>query len=98
MSLGEERTTKGKRVRSVPLADQAAAALDGLSRRPQFTGSDDLVFCTEVGGHVSGDAIRAEFYAALKAAGLGHLRDKNDPIVPMTRDTRSARWRSAPTR
>jgi integrase len=80
--LGQERTTKGKRVRSVPLADQAAAALGGLSRREDFTASDDLVFCTDVGGYVSGDAIRDEFYRALESAGLRHLRHKDDPIVP----------------
>jgi integrase len=80
--LGEEGVTKGKRVRSVPLSDQALVALDGLSRRQRFTGPSDLVFCTESGGHLSGDSIRDAFYVALKAAGLGHLREKDDPIIP----------------
>jgi hypothetical protein len=37
-------------VRSVPLIDQAAVALDGLSRREHFTGPADRVFCSDVGG------------------------------------------------
>jgi integrase len=80
--LGQEGVTKGKRVRSVPLSDQALVALDGLSRRPRFTAHSDLVFCTEAGGHLTGDSIRDAFYVALNAAGLGHLREKDDPIVP----------------
>jgi integrase len=80
--LGEEGVTKGKRVRSVPLSDQALVALDGLSRRPRFTAPNDLVFCTEAGDYLSGDVIRDGFYAALKRAGLGHLREKDDPIIP----------------
>jgi integrase len=80
--LGQEGVTKGKRVRSVPLSDQALVALDGLSRRPRFTAPGDLVFCTEAGAHLTGDSIRDAFYVALTAAGLGHLREKEDPIVP----------------
>jgi hypothetical protein len=34
----------------------------------------NLVFCTEAGDYLSGDTIRDEFYAAVRAAGLGHLR------------------------
>lgn len=79
--LGEEGVTKGKRVRSVPLSDQALVALDDLSRRPRFTAPNDLVFCTETGDYLNGDTIRDGFYAALKGAGLGHLREKNDPII-----------------
>jgi integrase len=80
--LGEEGVTKGKRVRSVPLSDQALVALDGLSRRPHFTRPNDLVFCTSTGDYLSGDVIRDRFYSALKVAGLGHLREKDDPIIP----------------
>src|SRR4051812_1427577 len=77
----EEDTPKSHRVRSVPLSDQAMVALDGLSRREHFTGDDDLVFCTAVGGHLSDDVVRNAFHAALDAAGLGRLRAKQDPIV-----------------
>jgi len=64
------------------MADQALVALDELSRREHFTAPGDLVFCTEVGGHLSGAAVRNEFYAALKRADLGDLREKKDPIIP----------------
>jgi integrase len=77
----EEDTPKSHRARSVPLSDQAMVALDGLSRREHFTGLDDLVFGTVVGGHLSDDVVRDAFYAALEAAELGHLRAKDEPIV-----------------
>ena len=72
---------KSGKVRSVPLIDQAARALDGLSRREHFTGPDDLVFCTEVGSYLSDDGIRDRFYAALDSAGLGDKRRGSDPMV-----------------
>ena len=78
---GQEDTPKSHRVRSVPLSDQAAVALDGLSRREHFTAPADLVFGTVVGGHLLDDDVRDGFYAALDAADLGHLRAKADPIV-----------------
>jgi integrase len=77
----EEDTPKSHRVRSVPLSDQAMVALDGLSRREHFTGPDDLVFGSQVGGHLNDDTVRDAFYDALNAAGLGTLRTKSDPIV-----------------
>jgi integrase len=78
---GDEDTPKSHRVRSVPLSDQAFVALDGLSRREHFTDADDLVFCSEVGGHLLDDDVRAAFYDALAAAGLSAMRAKADPIV-----------------
>ncbi len=46
MSAGEEAsTTKSRRFRVVPLADQAAAELDPLSQRHNFSDRDDFVFC-----------------------------------------------------
>ena len=56
----------------MPLIDQAAKALDGLSRRERFTGADDLVFVDEVGGHL--DDWRLRFHDALDKAGLPDLR------------------------
>ena len=47
-----EKVPKGKRVRSVPLFDQAARAFDGLSRRGYLTRPDDLVFVEETGGYL----------------------------------------------
>lgn len=78
---GRPGPPKSGKVRSVPLIDQAAAALDGLSRRPMFTGPDDLVFGTELGEHVNDDRLRERFYAALDIAGLGEKRTGADPMV-----------------
>jgi integrase len=78
---GQEDTPKSHHVRSVPLSDQAAVALDAVSRREHFTEPGDLVFCNDVGGHLLDDALRAAFYRALDDAGLGHLRTTEDPIV-----------------
>jgi integrase len=80
-SHGEEKTPKSHKIRSVPLIDQAAVALDGLSRREHFTGLDDRVFCAPTGGPFDDGAVRDEFYAALGRAELGRLREKDDPIV-----------------
>jgi integrase len=71
---GEEGPPKSGKVRSVPLVDQAARALDQLSRREHFTGEDDLVFVNVVGEAFEESAMRRRFYAALKGAELGHIR------------------------
>jgi len=49
LSSGIEGTTKTGQVRRVPMADQAAAALDRLSQREDFTSPDDYVFCNALG-------------------------------------------------
>jgi integrase len=67
-------------VRSVPMADQVAVALDGLSRRRRFVGSDDFVFCTPLGEARSDFFIRRSFHKTLQRAGLGHLRTKANPM------------------
>lgn len=41
----------------------------------------DLVFGDQVGEHGDDDLIRDEFYAALDTAGLGRLREGDEPIV-----------------
>jgi integrase len=66
--------------RSVPLIDQAAAALDGLSRRDDFTAPSDLVFVSCTGSHLDSGSVRSDFYDALKAAGLGHKRKQDPPF------------------
>src|SRR6266536_4642725 len=71
---GADGAPKSGRVRSVPLIDQAAKALDGLSRRERFTGDDDLVFVDDVGGHVDDWRLRNRFHNALDKAGLPRLR------------------------
>jgi integrase len=77
----KEKVPKGKRVRSVPLFDQAARAFDGLSRRGYLTRPDDLVFVEETGGRLDYEHVKDDFYAALHRADLGHLRDQAEPIT-----------------
>jgi len=71
---------KSSYVRSVPMADQVAAALDRLSPRERFTGQEDYVFCTPLGGPQVDSRIRVRFYETLSRAGLGHLRMKEPPL------------------
>jgi integrase len=71
---------KSNMVRSVPMADQVAAALDELSRRERWTGPEDFVFATELGRAPEDGRIRRRFYGAVKRAGLGHLRTKDNPL------------------
>jgi integrase len=78
---GQVTTPKSGKVRSLPLADQVAVALDGLSKREHFTQPGDLVFCNAFGRHPDDKEIRLGFYGALKRAGLGHKREGEDPIV-----------------
>ena len=69
-----EDVPKSGRVRSVPMIDQVAVALDQLSRRPDRTADDDLVFVNPAGEHIEDSALRRRFYAALTAADLKHIR------------------------
>ena len=64
MSAGVESSTKSGRVRRVPLPDQAAAALDRLSRREDFTGADERVFCNVLGRTLDGSALRRRYKRA----------------------------------
>ncbi|HTA05761.1 MAG TPA: site-specific integrase, partial [Solirubrobacteraceae bacterium] len=74
MSAGVESTTKSGRVRRVPLADQAAAALDRLSRREYFTAPGELVFCNVLGRSLDGSALRRRYRRAQIAAEVRPLR------------------------
>jgi integrase len=76
-----EKRPKSELVRSVPLTDAAARAIEGLSRRELFVGSNDRVFPSPTGATIDGGKARDAFYEALEAAGLGHLRTKDDPIT-----------------
>lgn len=62
------------KVRSVPLVAELIAPLNALSQRDHFTDDDDLVFCTEVGTHLDGWALRKRYAAALETAGLRPIR------------------------
>jgi len=74
ISSGVESSTKSGRVRRVPLPDQAAAALDRLSRRGDFTSPDDRVFCNVLGRTLDGSALRRRFKTARDAVVLRGLR------------------------
>ncbi len=74
MSAGVESSTKSGRVRRLPLPDQAAAALDRMSRREDFTGADERVFCNPLGRTLDPSALRRRYKAAQAAAGLRALR------------------------
>jgi len=70
----ELRSTKSRRARKLPLPDQAAAALERLSRRGEFTGPDDYVFTNRFGRRLDPSALRRRFDRARDAAGLEPLR------------------------
>jgi integrase len=74
MSAGVESSTKSGRVRRVPLPDQAAAALDRLSRRENYTAPDERVFCNAYGRALNGSALRRRFKRARDAMKLRPLR------------------------
>ena len=74
MSAGVESSTKSGRVRRLPLPDQAAAALDRMSRREDFTGADERVFCNPLGRTLDPSALRRRYKAAQAATGLRALR------------------------
>lgn len=78
ISAGVESAPKSGRERSVPLADQVAASLDGLSRRQHFTGPDDLVFTT-TGDYLDRSAARRRYVRARDIA------RKADPSMPALR-------------
>jgi len=75
LSGGVEATsTKSRRTREVPLPDQAAIALDRLTRREEFTDPDEYVFVNRLGRRLDPSAIRRRFERARDAAGLEPLR------------------------
>jgi integrase len=74
ISSGVESSTKSGRLRRVPLPDQAAAALDRLSQRGDYTSAEDRVFCNVFGRTLDGSALRRCFKKARDAVGLRALR------------------------
>ena len=70
MSAGQELSTKSRRLRPVPLAEQATVELKRLLRRKRFTGRTDYVFCRPDGGSLDRTAVRARFVRAQKKAGV----------------------------
>lgn len=70
----EANSQKGGRFREVPLPDQAAAALDRLSRRADYIGPDEYVFCCRFGRRLDPSALRRRYERARDAAELPPLR------------------------
>lgn len=74
ISAGIESTTKSGRVRIVPLCDQAAAALERISRRRDYTSPNDRVFRNAYGRTLDESALRRRYKRARTAAGVEPLR------------------------
>ncbi|HEU4461040.1 MAG TPA: site-specific integrase [Solirubrobacterales bacterium] len=70
MSAGEESSTKSRRPRTVPLADQAATELQGLRERPRFTSHTDYVFRRPDDAPLDRSAVRSRFIRAQEQAGV----------------------------
>lgn len=75
----EETSPKGRRRRSVPMADAAAAELARLGQRPYFSSPDDLVFCGATGDFIDPASVRTRYGRALERA------RKDDPTIPRAR-------------
>ena len=73
-------TPKSGRVRTVPLMQDAAAALQELAQHRGNVSPKDLVFPSSNGCYRDDGDIRDAFYEALKSAGLGALREKENPF------------------
>jgi integrase len=74
LTFGSIGMPKSGRVRSVPLIDQVARALERLSRRELFIGGGDLVFVDVKGDHLVDWRLRNRYYAALDRADLKRIR------------------------
>jgi len=73
VSRGQLVTPKSGKVRSVPMVDEVARALDGLSRREHFTADDYPVFVNTVGGRLDASKLTKRYRNAVKRAGIRPL-------------------------
>jgi len=73
-AVGQLVSTKGDRVRSVPLVPQLASSLSTLHERTHHVDPDDPVFCNETGERLDGSALRRRFITARTLASLRPLR------------------------
>jgi integrase len=71
---GKWGTPKSKRSsRALPMADRLGGELDRHFKRSMYQGDDHLVFCQpQTGEPYDPSQLRKRFYAAMKAAGMGH--------------------------
>lgn len=65
--MGEMTSTKGRKLRSVPMSSQVAEALAALGQRADFTGADDYVLCTANGEFIDGGALGRRYKRARDA-------------------------------
>lgn len=72
---------KSHAARSVPLMDDVARVLDGLSRRERHTAPDDLVFCQPIGKRLRDDEVRDGLYDAMEAAKVSRDRGTGKMFV-----------------
>ena len=79
------KAPKSLKGRSVPLIDVAAQVFDRVSRHLEQhnlpTGPEALVLPTREGGLLDDVRLRAAFYRGLNGAGLGHMREKDNPMT-----------------
>jgi len=79
------KAPKSLKGRSVPLIDTAAQVFDRVSRHLEEhdlpVGPDALVLPTSEGGLFDDVRLRAAFYRGLHGAGLGHMREKDNPMT-----------------
>ena len=68
ISAGKETSTKSRRARTVPLAEQAITECERLRERVHFKSRDDFVFCRPDGGSLDGSSVRYRFICAQKKA------------------------------
>jgi integrase len=80
---GNWGTPKSKRSsRALPMADRLAGELDRHFKRSVYQGDDHLVFChPQTGEPYDASQIRKRFYAAMKAAGMGHRCGRESGIT-----------------
>lgn len=79
------KAPKSRHARSFPVIDVAAVTLDRVSRHLTRhslpTGPEALVFPTHEGGLLDDKRVRDEFYRGLVDAGLGYVREKDNPMT-----------------
>jgi integrase len=63
-NVDEDDVPKSNRLRTIPLADQAAMVLDRISKREKNTRNGDLIFCTEKGSHLDASWLRRKYAKA----------------------------------
>jgi integrase len=80
---GKPGTPKSKRSsRAMPMADRLGGELERHYKRSAYKGDDHLVFChPHTGDPYDASQMRERFYAAMKAAGMGHRAKRKGGIT-----------------